>query len=88
MTDLDRLCSAHGLEAVTISSSGQPDIEDDEEFQRSFEGITLVLGDRLDKGSGSLLITSRSDLQTPCTDSQIIRTCCSISKPVCVDLPL
>jgi hypothetical protein len=59
MADQDRLCRAFGLEVVTVSTSGVPDIEDDEECQKSFEEVVLVLGDRLDKGAGSLLITSR-----------------------------
>jgi len=59
MADQDLLCRAYGLEAVTVSTSGMPDVEDDEEFQKSFEEVALVLGDRLDKGAGSLLITSR-----------------------------
>jgi len=59
MADHDRLCRAFGLEVVTVSSSGMPDIEDDEEFQRSFQEVSLVLGDTLEKGAGSLRITSR-----------------------------
>ena len=55
----DQEISLYGLEAVTVSSSGSPDIEDDEELQGSFEQVSLVLGDSIEKGSGGLLITSR-----------------------------
>ena len=34
-------------------------MEADEEFQRSFEQVSLVLGDSIEKGAGSLLISSR-----------------------------
>ena len=50
---------AHGLQRVAERApDGQPMLED-EELARSFQGVSLVLGDGRDLGAGSLFITTR-----------------------------
>ena len=51
--------SSYGLTEGHLSSRGDLELENNEETHRSFSEVALVLGDKIDKGLGTLSITDR-----------------------------
>ena len=55
----ERSAAEYGLSEVSVSSSGEVDFDNLEETHQTFQDVALVMGDRLDKGRGNLLVTNR-----------------------------
>lgn len=51
--------SAYGLTEASTDTCGDLELENFEELHQTFTDVALVMGERIDRGSGSLLVTNR-----------------------------